>query len=66
MMLLVGSLIVAYSFDNRCKLGLLINPQDRQVEVYQLDRDTEVLDSPTAIDCSWLMPDFSLDLTEIF
>jgi Uma2 family endonuclease len=48
------------------KLGLLINPQDKQVEVYQLDRKTEILDSPTAIDCHDLMPGFNLDLTEIF
>jgi Uma2 family endonuclease len=48
------------------KLGLLINPQDKQVEIYQLDHSSEILNSPTEIDCSWLMPDFSLDLTEIF
>jgi Uma2 family endonuclease len=47
------------------KLGLLINPQDKQVEVYQLDRETEILDSPTAIECQPLMPGFNLDLTEI-
>jgi Uma2 family endonuclease len=48
------------------QLALLINPQNKQVEVYRLDEETEVLDSPTEIDCNWLMPDFSLDLTEIF
>jgi Uma2 family endonuclease len=47
------------------KLGLLINPQDKQVEIYQLEQDTEILNSPTTIDCDWLMPGFSLDLTEI-
>jgi Uma2 family endonuclease len=47
------------------KLALLINPQDKQVEVYRLDRNTEMLDSPTAIDCHSLMPGFNLDLTEI-
>jgi Uma2 family endonuclease len=48
------------------KLGLLINPQKRQVEIYQLEQDTKILDSPTIADCNWLMPGFSLDLTEIF
>jgi Uma2 family endonuclease len=48
------------------QLALLINPQNKQVEVYRLHEETEVLDSPTEIDCNWLMPDFSLDLTEIF
>jgi Uma2 family endonuclease len=47
------------------KLGLLINPQDKQVEIYRLDRQTEIKDSPTEIDCQPLMPDFTLDLTEI-
>jgi len=47
------------------KLALLINPQDQQVEVYRLDHDTEVFDSPTAIDCYYPMPGFHLDLTEI-
>jgi Uma2 family endonuclease len=48
------------------KLGLLINPQDQQVEVYRLEQNTEILSSPTLIDCNWLMPGFNLDLTEIF
>ncbi|MBW4532520.1 MAG: Uma2 family endonuclease [Pleurocapsa minor HA4230-MV1] len=47
------------------KLGLLINPKDKQVEVYRLDRETEIFDSPTAIDCQPLMAGFNLDLTEI-
>jgi Uma2 family endonuclease len=47
------------------KLALLINPQDKQVEIYRLHQDTEIKDSPIAIDCQPLMPDFSLDLTEI-
>jgi Uma2 family endonuclease len=47
------------------KLALLINPQDRQVEVYRLDKETKVFDSPSAIDCQPLMPGFNLDLTEI-
>jgi Uma2 family endonuclease len=47
------------------KLGLLINPQDKQVEVYRLDQQTDILDSPIAIDCQPLMPGFNLDLTEI-
>jgi Uma2 family endonuclease len=47
------------------KLGLLINPQDKQVEVYRLDQETEIFDSLSAIDCQPLMPGFNLDLTEI-
>jgi Uma2 family endonuclease len=47
------------------KLALLINPQNKQVEIYRLDQETEVLDSPSAINCQPLMPNFTLDLTEI-
>ncbi len=47
------------------KLGLLINPQDQQVEIYRLGRNTEILGSPITVDCDWLMPKFKLDLTEI-
>jgi Uma2 family endonuclease len=47
------------------KLALLINPQDQQVEVYQLDQETQALDYPSVISCQPLMPGFNLDLTEI-
>jgi Uma2 family endonuclease len=47
------------------KLALLINPQDKRVEVYRLDQETEIFDSPSAIDCQPLMLGFNLDLTEI-
>jgi Uma2 family endonuclease len=53
------------------KLALLINPQDKQVEVYttgvqcRLDQEIVIFDSPIAINCQPLMPDFNLDLTEI-
>ena len=55
------------------KLGLLINPQDKQVEIYRVDREVVVIQSPTslveylplAIDCADIMPEFILDLTRI-
>jgi Uma2 family endonuclease len=55
------------------KLGLLINPQDQQVEVYRLDREIEVLQAPNSfagsvpevIDCQDVMSGFILDLTRI-
>ena len=47
------------------KLGLLINPQDKQVEIYRFDREVEVIQSPTSVDCADIMPEFSLDLTKI-
>jgi Uma2 family endonuclease len=47
------------------RLGVLQSKMLEQVEIYRLHQETEILDSPTAIDCQPLMPDFSLDLTEI-
>ncbi len=47
------------------KLGLLINPQDRQVEIYRIGRETEIVESPDSINCQDVMPGFNLDLTRI-
>lgn len=47
------------------KLGLLINPQDKQVEIYRSNKDVEVLQGPGSIDCTDIMPEFILDLTRI-
>jgi Uma2 family endonuclease len=48
------------------QLGLLVNPQDRQVEIYRLGREPEVLDSPTSINCNDVMPGFTLNMSEIW
>jgi Uma2 family endonuclease len=47
------------------KLGLLINPQDKQVEIYRSNKDVKVLEDPGSIDCTDIMPEFTLDLTKI-
>jgi Uma2 family endonuclease len=47
------------------RLGLLINPQDKQVEIYRLDTAVEILESPTSIDCEDVLPGFVLDLKKI-
>jgi Uma2 family endonuclease len=51
---------------NGVRLGLLIDPQNRQVEIYRPGREPEILASPTSIDCSEVMPDFILSLSEIW
>jgi Uma2 family endonuclease len=51
--------------DNGVRLGLLINPQDKQVEVYQLDGEVEVVQSPNSVSCEDVLPGFNLDLTKI-
>jgi Uma2 family endonuclease len=37
---------------NGVRLGLLIDPQNKQVEIYRLEQEPEILESPTSIDCS--------------
>jgi Uma2 family endonuclease len=46
------------------RLGLLVNPKKRQVEIYRLGKPTEILDSPRSVDCQDVMPGFSLNLVE--
>ncbi len=48
------------------KLGLLINPQDRQVEIYRLGQEVEIVQSPDAIACGEVMPGFVLSLSRIW
>jgi Uma2 family endonuclease len=43
----------------------MINPQDRQVEIYRSNQDVEVMQDPDSIDCADIMPEFRLDLTKI-
>jgi Uma2 family endonuclease len=51
---------------NGVRLGLLIDPQERQVEVYRLNREVEVLPSPTEVNCDGVLPGFRLDLSQIW
>ncbi|NJM45451.1 MAG: Uma2 family endonuclease [Alkalinema sp. RU_4_3] len=48
------------------RLGLLINPKNKQVEVYRLGQDEVVLESPGAIDCGDVMPGFVLSMSRIW
>jgi Uma2 family endonuclease len=48
------------------KFGLLINPINKQVEIYRPGQETEVLESPTSIDCNEVMPGFVLSMNKIW
>ena len=48
------------------RMGLLINPKDRQVEIYRPGQEAEILESPTEIDCGEVMPGFILSMSRIF
>lgn len=48
------------------KLGWLINPDDKQVEIYRGRQGKEVLDNPQSISGEDILPDLTVDLKEIF
>ncbi len=48
------------------KLGLLINPKNKQIEVYRPGQDAVVLESPSSIDCGEVMPGFVLSMSRIW
>jgi Uma2 family endonuclease len=47
------------------RLGLLIDPQNKQVEIYRQGQEPELLESPTEIDCGEVMPGFILSMSRI-
>jgi Uma2 family endonuclease len=48
------------------RLGLLINSKNKQVEIYRSGQDPQLLESPTEVDCSEVMPGFILSMSRIF
>jgi Uma2 family endonuclease len=48
------------------RLGLLINPQDKKVEIYRPGKEIEVLESPMSIDCGEVMQGFVLSMNRIW
>jgi Uma2 family endonuclease len=51
---------------NGVRLGLLIDPKNQRVEIYSPGQDPKIYESPKSIDCSDVMPGFSLSLSEIW
>jgi Uma2 family endonuclease len=48
------------------RMGLLINPQKKQVEIYRAGQEVEILEAPRSIDCNEVMPGFILDMSRIW
>jgi Uma2 family endonuclease len=48
------------------KLGLLVDPKNKQVEIYRPGQETEVLKAPASIDCNEVMPGFILSMSRIW
>jgi Uma2 family endonuclease len=52
--------------DNGVRLGFLIDPQQRQVQVYRPGELVQVLENPERVDCGPELPGFQLDMTRIW
>ena len=52
--------------ENGIKLGWLIEPEAKTVEIYRLGKQVEVLNNPQTISGEDILPGFTLDLIEIF
>ncbi|SRR5579883_859085 len=52
--------------ENQARLGWLIDPKNRTVEIYRQGRDVEVLDNPVTLSGEDVLPGFILDLTEVW
>jgi Uma2 family endonuclease len=48
------------------RLGLLIDPKKKRVEIYRQGQEPEILEYPKSIDCNEVMPGFILDLSRIW
>lgn len=48
------------------RLGLLVNPQDKQVEIYRLGQAVEIFESPDSVSCDDVLPGFALSLQAIW
>jgi Uma2 family endonuclease len=47
------------------RLGLLINPQDKEVEIYRQAQEPEILESPTLVSCEAVLPGLVLSMDDI-
>ncbi|MBN3899442.1 MAG: Uma2 family endonuclease [Nostoc sp. NOS(2021)] len=52
--------------DNGARLGWLINPQQRRVEIYRPDKDVEVLENPGELSGEAVLPGFVLNLRRVW
>ncbi|MGC9505663.1 Uma2 family endonuclease [Baaleninema sp.] len=52
--------------ENGAKLGWLIDPQQRKVEVYRSNSEVEVLDNPTEVSAAPLLPGSTLNFQRIW
>ncbi len=52
--------------ENGAKLGWLINPKNKQVEIYRLGQEVEALENPSQLSGERVLPGFSLNLKRVW
>ena len=52
--------------DNGARLGWLIDPKNKRVEIYRQGKDVQILENLLEILGEDVLPGFALSLTEIF
>ena len=52
--------------DNGARLGWLLDPQNRRVEIYRAGRELEVLENPTNLSGEDILPGFVLNLIRVW
>lgn len=52
--------------NNGTKLGWLIDPQNKRVEIYRLNADVELVENPKILSGEDVLPEFVLNLEKIF
>ncbi|MDJ0846055.1 Uma2 family endonuclease [Crocosphaera sp.] len=52
--------------DNGTRLGWLIEPSAKIVEIYRVGQQVEILNNPQTLSGEYILPGFVLDLSEIF
>ncbi|WP_310481067.1 Uma2 family endonuclease [Chamaesiphon sp. VAR_48_metabat_403] len=48
------------------RLGLLVNPKNKQVEIYRPEQEPVIVENPISIDCNEVMPGFSLSMSRMW
>jgi Uma2 family endonuclease len=51
---------------NGARLGWLIDPKTKRVEIYRPGQQVEVLDNPATVDGESVLPGFELDLSDVW
>ena len=52
--------------ENQVRLGWLIDPETRRVEIYRLQQKVEILENPTTLSGDDVLPGFILDIQSIW